>query len=532
MTGLTLVLVLLGVGPPGSSWKNRRDHTLSLDEARAWALARNYSIATGRESLSSAVEGIRQAEGAYDFSFNLGGSFVSQTNPANSLLSGAPAGKVAPNQKTLDFTTSLSRLLPTGGTLLLQSAGGRATTDSTFTLLSPNYTTSLGLSLTQPLLRDREIDSTRRAILITRTERDRSLASLKHTVAQTVAAVETAYWNLAADQQRVHVREQAITLAAEQLEETRQRISVGNLPLTDEAQPRAEWEKRKNDLFAAQEQALRAENDLKQLILDEGADPLWQERFVPTDPVETTASTVDLESALAQAAELRPEVEEAKASVARQAIEIAAARNGLKPRLDLTASYTRNGLAGTQNPNTAALALIFPVVVPEALSGDLGRSWGTIADNLFPDARVGLSITVPIGNRVARAGLAIAQVGERQAAIGLAQTRQGVQIEVRNGAATVETTAQRIDATRAGREAAEIQLQAEVERFKVGRSTNFLVLTRQNDLSNARLDEITALSDYRKALTEFARAAGTLLRERQVAIAEERPLAETARGSK
>ncbi|HKC14053.1 MAG TPA: TolC family protein, partial [Vicinamibacteria bacterium] len=481
MTGLALVLVLLGGGTPGSSWKDRRDHTLSLDEARAWALARNYSIATGRESLSSAAEGIRQAEGAYDFTFNLGGSFVSQTNPANSLLSGAPAGMVAPNQKILDFTTSLSRLLPTGGTLVLQGAGGRGTTDSTFTLLSPNYTTSLGLFLTQPLFRDRAIDSTRRAIRVTRTERDRSLASLKRTVAQTVAAVETAYWNLEADQQRVRVREQAIALAAEQLEETRQRISVGKLPLTDEAQPRAEWERRKNDLFAAQEQALRAENDLKQLILDEGADPLWQERFVPADPVQTTTATVvDLASALARAAELRPEVEEARASVARQAIEIAAARNGLKPRLDLTASYTRNGLAGAQNPNTGALATIFPVMVPEALSGDLGRSWGTIGDNLFPDARVGLSLTVPIGNRAARAGLAVAQVGERQAAIGLAQTRQGVQVEVRNAAATLETTAQRIEATRAGREAAEIQLQAEVERFKVGRSTNFLVLTRQN----------------------------------------------------
>ena len=126
----------------------------------------------------------------------------------------------------------------------------------------------------------------------------------------------------------------------------------------------------------------------------------------------------------------------------------------------------------------------------------------------------------------------MAQVGERQAAIGLAQTRQGVQIEVRNGAATLETTAQRIEATRAGREAAEIQLQAEVERFKVGRSTNFLVLTRQNDLSTARLDEITALSDYRKALTEFARAAGTLLPERNVAVAEEGPRGEKPLGPK
>ncbi len=525
MIGLALVLVIQTAAAPAAATKARGDHTLSLDEARALALARNYSIATSRESLAGAAEGIRQAEGAYDFTFNLGGSFESQTNPVNSLLSGAPPGQVAPNLKTLDFSTSLSRLLPTGGTLSLQSSGGRATTDGSFTLLSPSFMSSIGLSLTQPLLRDRTIDSTRRAIRINRTEKDRSLASLKQTVAQTVAAVETAYWDLSADQRRVQVREQAVALAAAQLEETRQRIAVGKLPLTDEAQPRAEWERRKNDLYSAQEQALRAENGLKQLILDEAAEGLWQERLVPGDPVETTFIGVDLHSALAQAVELRPEIEEARANVARQAIEIAAARNGLKPRLDLSASYSRNGLAGSLNPNTAALARVFPVVFPDALNGDFGRAWGTIGDNLFPDARVALSLSVPLGNRVAKAGLAQAQVGEHQASLGLAQTRQGVQVEVRNAAAALETAAQRIDATRADREAAEIQLEAEVDRFKVGRSTNFLVLTRQNDLSSARLDEITALSDYRKALTEFYRAAGTLLRERQVAISEERPAA-------
>jgi outer membrane protein TolC len=293
--------------------------------------------------------------------------------------------------------------------------------------------------------------------------------------------------------------------------------------LTDEAQPRAEWERRKNDLYAAQEQALRAENDLKQLILDEGAETLWEERLVPKDPVETPPAPIDLRSALAQAAQLRPEIEEAQAGVARQAVEMAAARNGLKPRLDLSASYVRSGLAGSLNPNTGALAKIFPIVFPDALSGDLGRAWGTIGDNLFPDARVSLSLSLPVGNRAAKAGLAQAEVGERQASLSLAQTRQGIQVEVRNAAAALETTTQQIDATRADREAAEIQLQAEVERFKVGRSTNFLVLTRQNDLSSARLDEITALTDYRKALTEFSRAAGTLLQERKVAVGDEKP---------
>jgi len=62
-------------------------------------------------------------------------------------------------------------------------------------------------------------------------------------------------------------------------------------------------------------------------------------------------------------------------------------------------------------------------------------------------------------------------------------------------------------------------------------STNFLVLTRQNELSRARLDEIQALSDHRKALTELQRASGRLLKDRGVVV-EEAPIPGASGGSK
>jgi outer membrane protein TolC len=54
----------------------------------------------------------------------------------------------------------------------------------------------------------------------------------------------------------------------------------------------------------------------------------------------------------------------------------------------------------------------------------------------------------------------------------------------------------------------------------VGISTNFLVLTRQNDLTNARVTETSALTDYRKAATEFARATGVLLEQRRIEVGD------------
>jgi hypothetical protein len=54
-------------------------------------------------------------------------------------------------------------------------------------------------------------------------------------------------------------------------------------------------------------------------------------------------------------------------------------------------------------------------------------------------------------------------------------------------------------------------------------STNFFVLTRQNDLAQAALTETAALTDYRKALTDFARSTGVLLDERRIEIRDDAP---------
>ena len=55
--------------------------------------------------------------------------------------------------------------------------------------------------------------------------------------------------------------------------------------------------------------------------------------------------------------------------------------------------------------------------------------------------------------------------------------------------------------------------------FTVDTTTSFFVLTRQNDLTNARVTETSALTDYRKAATELARATGVLLEERGISTA-------------
>jgi outer membrane protein len=497
---------------------------LTLVDATARALANNNDIAIERESFRIVDASLLRAGAPFDPTFRLDGRYRDHTDPANSLLSGAPPGELAPSSEGYSGAASIGTLLPTGGTLSLSASAARDLTNNFLALLSPSYGTSVGLDLRQPLLQNLSVDPARRAIRIAHLDKERSTASLRRTVADTVASVERAYWNLVAARRDVQVRASSVNLAGEQREDTKSRIEVGTLPETDIAQPVAELERRKGDLYASQEQMRRAELLLKLLLLKDSGDPQWNQTLEPVDPPETAVIDVDLDEAIRRAESSRPELAEAKTSLAERDVDVDFAKDRLKPQLDLVAGYARRGLAGDLNPNAPEAGFLgVPVVAPDAMAGSFGRSLGTIGEGRFPDASVGLSLSVPVFNRAARGDVAIARAQRSQAEILVTQQKQRVAVEVRNAVLTLETAAQRIDAAKAGRAAAETQFRAEKERYGVGLSTNFFVLTRQNDLAHAVLTETAALTDYRKALTDFARAKGTLLDERRIEIRDDAP---------
>jgi len=506
---------LLSVLPAAVASGETATLPLSLEEATRRALERNTTLAVERENVAQAGFAILGARGAYDVLWNADVEWRQHTDPVNSAFSGAPAGGLAPEIEGANASTSFSRLLPTGGTVSLFGGADRTTTDSVFTILSPAYSTDLGISLRQPLLRNLVIDPAREAIRVAAADRSASEARLTRVVSDTIREVDASYWSLVAARRDVVSIESAVALAEKQLSETKSRVEAGTLGETEVAQPTAERERRKGDLALARQRVAEAENTLKLLVLGDPRDPSWSVEIIPADEPELAISRPDVDKALETAFARRPEIAEAKARWARFEVQVEARRSDLKPRLDLVAAYERRGFAGRRNPNATGLGGQ-PVVVPPPLEGTWGRSYGTIADNEFPDASVGVSFSVPIGNRTARANLAVAKSALSQATLAVSGEEQQVQAEVRNAAFALESARQRIEAARAARAAAETQLYAEQERFAVGMSTNFLVLTRQNDLTNARVTETSALTDYRKAATEFARATGVLLEERRI----------------
>jgi len=487
----------------------------SLNDATARALEKNHAIRIEREAVAAADALIGSAQGAYDGRFRVGLDAGRHTDPSATVFSGAPIGHVAPTTTDFNWSASISQLFKSGAVLTVSSDVSRESTNNIYYLFRPAYFTSLGVDLQQPLLRNRAIDPARTALRVSALDRDRSSAVLARQALQTVSEVEHAYWNLVAARRDRDTRRGTLALADEQRRDTEVRIEARTVAASDLAQPIAELERRRGDLFAADEAVARAENALKQLMLDDTADPLWSVELTPSDDPMVTPTTIDLAAALKDAARLRPEFAEFAARSSQHDAEIELARDAVKPQLDLVAGYTMRGLGGGQNEGVSSFGGS-SATVPASLSGSLGTSWDAMASQKFPDARVGVVFQMAVGRHEARGKLGAVQAERRQTLLAKAQIEQQVGIEVRNAATALETAGGRMQAARAGLAAAETQLRAEQDRFAVGATTNFFVLTRQNDLALAQLAETAALTDYRKALTELSRATGTLLRDRGI----------------
>jgi outer membrane protein TolC len=133
-------------------------------------------------------------------------------------------------------------------------------------------------------------------------------------------------------------------------------------------------------------------------------------------------------------------------------------------------------------------------------------------------------VSIPFPNRTARANASKSEIELTRARTSLVRLKQQIIIEVRQAARNLEASQEGIVAARSAREAAAEQLRAEEIRLEYGESTPFDVLQREEDLVERERQEIEAFQAYRSSVTALDRAQGTILRNRNIQIADVAPL--------
>src|SRR6185295_10010413 len=119
-------------------------------------------------------------------------------------------------------------------------------------------------------------------------------------------------------------------------------------------------------------------------------------------------------------------------------------------------------------------------------------------------------------NRTARAQSLIANLNLEQGRVTLDQVKSQITTEVRTAVRAVLTAAKQIDAARFSVAAQEKNQEAEKKRYENGISTSFRINQIQDDLTQARSREVSAIVNYRTSLADYYKAIGKLLDQHNV----------------
>lgn len=487
---------------------------LDLQSAIRMALEKNQNIEVERANADAARAELLSARGAFDFVVDASPFHRSETLPAASVLAGGSTGTLS--QNNTGVTASAGQLLPWGAQYQIGFDSLRSTSSNIFVQLNPQFSTGLNLRFVQPLARSFNNSDARRLLRLRNRAVDISETQFQRLVMDVVTSVQQAFWNLAGAREQVGVLREAMELAAEQRGITERQVKAGTLAKIEITASEAEFQRRQEQYLAGLEAVTAAENELKQLLADNRKAAIWAQEIVPQKLEMPVIQVPSIDGAVVSALEKRPEVRALQLQIEQNQIDIDFLRNQLLPQIDLVASYGKHGLAGT--PRVGGGSPFGNQPPPAFFTGGYNDSLAMLFNRDFRTAEVGLVLSFPLQNRRARGEHAEAKAGERRLTAARQILEQQVEAQVRNAIQGVLTTQQRAEAARAARVASEEKLASESRLFRVGESTNFLVLTRQNEYSAARAAEVRALADLRRALAAMERAVGTVLETQGVTI--------------
>jgi outer membrane protein TolC len=519
---------------------------LTLQDAITLALQNNNDIDTARNDVQIAEFNLRAAEGIYDPLIGSESFYERRTTPTASTIGGASNGSVT--QTTFGGGFGLNGFTPRfGGIYDLDFSSSRVNTTNQNATLNPQYPSALTLSYTQPLWRGLRIDNNRRTIEIAKKNLSLTDAQFRQRTIETIARVEQFYWDLAFALRNLQVQIDAVKQARLQLESNQRLVNQGVLAPIEIVAASTQVTTFEQNVYTAQEAVTRAENNLKTLMLPDRTDEIWSRPLVPVTPVDLQVPVVQLDTAVSAALTNRQELAQLRTNAEINQINERYFRDQTKPQIDLVGSYTGSGLAGTPTArvtgggtgaNTAltdrinelsALSGLPPlpvttpttITVPENLVGGYFQSLSNMATADYPTYRVGVRISLPLGNRTARANLGRTLVEADRIKNQQAQTEQIIEADVRNSMQSLRSAEARLQSAAASRASAEQLYESEQRQFRAGTSTVYLVLQRQTELIAARARELQAQTDLNKSISEFQRATGTTLTANNVEITKE-----------
>jgi outer membrane protein len=456
---------------------------ISLEECRALTLENNLDLKVELINPAIAAERVSQEEAQFEATFTANVDWYKTDTPVATTIDIGGS-----KREVLRTNLGVSIPLRTGGTISFDLSDNKSDTDSIYSVFNPSYDSVVSASISQPLLRNAGNRTNTYGIRIAEYDRQITDAQTKLQAIHIIADVDRAYWRLYAARRLLDVRKQQYGLAQELFEQAEAFVEVGAKPQIEVIRTQASVAQKLEDIIKAENDLRDTERDLKRMLNKAGLGMETETVLIPSTKPDPVRYELNRPQMVANAIENRMDMLELELQLAQDVITIDYRRNQTLPQVTMEYTYNVNGLGPTR-----------------------ADSWDLLLDKDYYDHRVGLEVSVPLGNKAAESQLRQA-IYERTKRLASRDSKEAqIKYEVLQQIDKLEANWQRILASRQTTILQDQQYKAEKRRFELGLGTSTDVRDAQTELAEAQRLEILAIAEYQIAIVDLAYATGTLL---------------------
>lgn len=493
---------------------------LSLRNYLDLVMANNPDVSIQKVTLEIARDAVFRAFSLFDPVATAGFSTTRTETPSGSLLSGVPVsgspGQVriaVLNQLAQPFSLGYQQTLETGTQYNVAFTTSKVSTNSAFATFNPQLSAGLMFLVTQPLLKNRGMLTTRLPISIARSQLRAGEYSLQDQLTQLIAGAESAYWDAVFAREDLRVQGESFKLAEAALKRAQKELELGATSSLEIFQPQATFANVQLSVAQARYRLAQAEDALRRQM---GADLSPSHRQLPILLTESILAPPDTapenaEAAVQQALQTRFDLKSTAQSLDIDDLRIRQADNNLRPDFSLVAQYGSSGLGGIFYPGTN---LVNSGAVAPPIAGGLADALGGVFGFGYPVYGFGLSLRLPIRDHKAAADLADAAVQKKLDRLKLRSIEETIRLQVLTAVNQLESSKEGIRLATLARDLSQKRVEADQKRYELGTTTLFFVLASQGDYVNAESNLVNQLINYKRNQLLLLQRTGQLLEER------------------
>ena len=431
---------------------------------------------------------------------------------ANEITTGVPTLKT----NTIEVLSSYSQSFPIGTNLSVNYLGNRVASNTPFNLINPELYSNFQVIVSQPLLAGFGVATNERFIRIAKRNSQITDLAFKAQVIATVTQVENIYWDLVNAYDSEQISEQSLGFANKNLSDDQKQLKLQAIPTMQVMTDESAVATAEGNLTVARA-SLRLNELLMKNALTKVDDPTIDEMAViPLDLHGGADPNADksMDELIADAEKKRPEVAiyQMQAEVQKQSLKDI--NSELLPTLNMYGLYAGAGTAGPVNPLCNSST--------QDCNTNLPTGFGSMFANTFnyssPEYRVGVTLSINLRNRQAKADQFRAVLQYRQSQISSEQQQKGIRFDVRNSKFALEQAQAHVEAAQKARDLAQKTFDITKQEQVLGAKSGFDTLTAEDALARAEQALDTAQTAYEKAKVDIDRATGETLERTGVSI--------------